>query len=137
MIRYSNKQQDKRFAQKNYKIRAELYEKGKLNFFKKEIDTLWILESLIMESGITVGRIWNKDDNIEYSSPAGMLDSAKYKPFSQHVCELIENWDTLKIKIEENARGVVFDSKHVYATRVIKTLKGIKIEYLSFNDLNN
>ena len=135
MVRSSNKQQNTRFAEKNYKIRAELCRNGKLNFLNKKIDTLWILESQLIESGIMVGRIWNKEGNVEYSFPVGMLDSARYKPFSQHLCELVENWDTLKIKMEERTQQIVFDSKYVYATRVIKTSKGIKIEHISFSDL--
>ncbi|SKA36737.1 hypothetical protein SAMN04488128_104162 [Chitinophaga eiseniae] len=136
-IEVSNQQEPRQLSELNHKIRLELYEKGNLDFLNKTNDTIWILESQFMDSGITLGRIWNKKGFVDYSFQNGKLDTKTYKPFTKHICDLIENWDKRTIKAEESAQLSPLDSKYIYGKRVIVNSGAIAIDTISFSELFN
>lgn len=136
-IKSNNQHQNSQFTEKSHLARIELYKTGKLNFLKTQVDTIWFLESQLIESGIILGKIWNKQGAVEYSVEKGKLDFETYKPFTPHVCNLIENWDTASIKKEEKTQDPLINANYIYATRVIKTSKDIKVDTISFTDLFN
>lgn len=117
----------------NHKIRLDLYKQGKLDFVNSS-DTIWILGSQITDSGILLGRIWTRKGGVDYSFQKWIFDFKTYK-FSQHECDLIERWDTAKIKAEEKTQLPALDGGYNYGTRVIKTAHGIKIDNVSFNQI--
>ncbi|KAA2239588.1 hypothetical protein F0L74_25690 [Chitinophaga agrisoli] len=103
-----------------------LYETGKLDFLKRGTDTIWMLESLLTESGIIVGRIWNSH---------GVTDYNTYEAFSPYICRLVESWDTAAIRMEAETQARAFHSMHIYATRVISAADNPRIDTISFTEL--
>lgn len=121
----------KHLAGLNHKIRLDLYKQGKLNFLH-HCDTIFILGSQFTDSGILLGKIWTRNGSVTYSYQKGVFDFDTYQPFTPYECELIEKWDTAKIKAAQTAQ---LDGTYNYGTRVIKKDKTIKIDNISFNQI--
>ncbi|QJB38518.1 hypothetical protein HF324_11855 [Chitinophaga oryzae] len=136
-IKISNQQEPKQLSELNHRIRLELYENGNLDFLNKGNDTIWILESQFIDSGIMLGRIWYKRGFVNYSFQSGKLDTKTYQPFTKYICDLIEKWDKKRIREEEREQLSPLVSKYIYGTRVIINPGAIAIDTISFNELFN
>lgn len=118
-----------------HKLRMELYNLNKLSFLEKPKDTIWILESLMRQSGATLGRIWNKSGFIDYAYDGNTFDFTSYIPFTKHIVNLIENWDVSDIKTEAKEQKQFFDLGYIYASRVVREDDNVKVDTISFVQL--
>lgn len=131
----SSIQEPIQFSKLGHEIRMQLYKNGKLDFVNRTHDTLWMLESQFMDTGVRFGRIWSSKGDIVYTFNRGKLNTDSSRLFTRHICHLIEKWDTLTIKAEEKEQKSLMDGKYIYGTRVILSGRNIEINKISFNEL--
>jgi hypothetical protein len=115
-------------------LRTKLYRDGRLNFISSDFDTLYILESYESESGTYIGRIWNKDDALNYTYNRNSFSFDQQKLFTDYTVRLVQNWDTTEIRKEESMNANNLPEKYINATRVFIANAKTKIQCIKFKE---
>ena len=100
-----------------HKLRMKLYQDGKLNYLIKS-DTLYMLETYAIQDAAFYGKIWTREDSVEY---VYMNSSFKFditSPFTNYMCQLIVKWDTQAIRGNELLYSNMNPSQTIYGTNI-------------------
>lgn len=117
-----------------HEIRVKLDKLGKLGF-AAENDTLFLLESYSIESGIFYGLIWNNLDEVKYKYQYrdNSFDFGGYEGFPPYIRDFVQEWDTVAIRHEERMDPeTISPRRDIYATRVIKHKDSLEIDRIKF-----
>lgn len=115
-------------------LRTKLYKENKLGFLSLGFDTLYVLESYGIESGNYIGRLWNKNGMVSYTYHNNTFSFEQSNLFTDYTVQLVQNWDTVGIRREENRNGVNLPERHITASRIIGRDKEFEIECIRFKD---
>ncbi len=115
-------------------LRTQLYKEGKLGFLSSGFDTLYILESYDIESGNYIGRLWNENGTVSYTYHNNSFSFEQSNLFTDYTIQLVQNWDTVGIRREENRNGVNLPERYITASRVIGRDKEFEIVCIKFKD---
>jgi hypothetical protein len=118
-------------------LRVKLFDSGKLNFVNFNEDTLYLLETYDIQSGGYHGRIWNKNNYIQYvyfyNSGFNYYEKTMFTEFT---IDLIQRWDIDGIREEERLNSGWTPVYLIYGSRIIFSNKP-KIDYLKFKRFFN
>jgi hypothetical protein len=114
-------------------IRKKLYSSGKLGFITKS-DTLFLIESRSIDDGNFYGKIWSTYGKVEYTYSNRKFDFNANQNYTNYMCKLVNEWDTLTIRREEEKNSTMATPRNIYATRVIKTNEDVIIDCILFRD---
>lgn len=104
--------------------------------FFNDFDTLFILESFDIESGTYYGKIWNKEQDIEYSYFKNNFNFDRHQIYSKYMVKLVSEWNLKEIsKEEENSH--LTSPLLIYASRIVSTHKKIKVDCTVFKEFYN
>jgi len=117
-------------------IRIKLYNDGKLNDLLKNFDTLYLMQSFEIESGVYIGRIWSKKKflNYQYKNKKFSFDDGEY--FNKYSIELLEKWDTVSIRRNEKQFANTLPERWVKGIKVVKLKKRFDIMCISYRDFS-
>ena len=121
-------------AESFHSLRTKLYNEGKLNFINSDFDTLYILETYEIESGTYAGRIWNRKDALNYTYNKNSFSFNQQKLFTDYTVQLIQNWDTVGIRMEGNINATNLPEKYINGTRVFIANAKTGIECIKFKE---
>lgn len=98
-------------------------------------DTLFFLESIGLESNNFYGQIWDKKKKIGYVyNDKKDIRICSDNIYTNYMCKLIENWDTISIRYEEKNDPPMMNPRTIYGTRVVVEKEGLKIDCIKFNE---
>lgn len=117
-------------------IRLKLFNEGKLPFLKNGFDTLYLLESYEIESGLYAGLIWNSHGTLNYTYHKGYLGFPDQKNYTLYTIGLIEKWDTTMIKAEEKS-AIELPQKYITGICLVKQNGDISIRCVRFKEFFN
>jgi len=117
-----------------HSLRTKLYNDRKLNFISFNFDTLYILESYEIESGTYVGRIWNRKNALNYTYDKNSFSFNQQKLFTDYTIQLVQNWDTAAIRMEESVNANKLPEKYINGTKVLIANKKAEIECIKFKE---
>lgn len=120
-------------AERFYKIRSRLLKIKNLSFIDKS-DTFFLIESSSIVSNRCFGKIWNNYGKIEYVENDGEFDFDINSIYTAFMCKLVQNWDTLSIRHEENIHNILSNGRSIIGTRVIKNNSNYTIECIVFGE---
>jgi hypothetical protein len=118
-------------------IRDKLYKdnNNKTSFLREVFtkDTLYMMESFVIEGKAYFGRIWNGRSAVEYKYEEGHFTYFDRLPFfDAYSIDNIQRWDTSRIKAESEKYGNVIVGSSLYATRIIVDGKKIRVNTITF-----
>lgn len=117
-----------------HSLRTKLYNEGRLNFISSDFDTLYILETYEIESGIYMGRIWNRKEALSYTYNKNSFSFDQQKIFTTYTVQLVQNWDTAAIRKEESMNANNVPEKYINGTRVFLSNTKTEIECIRFKE---
>jgi hypothetical protein len=117
-----------------HSLRTKLYNEGKLDFINSDFDTLYILETYEIESGTYIGRIWNRKDALNYSYSKSSFSFDQQKLFTTYTVQLVQNWDTAAIRMEEITNANKLPEKYITGNRVFIVNAKTEIECIKFKE---
>lgn|GEM_PF-1259939 len=119
-----------------YEIRMKMDSLNKFNSFEHE-DTIYFLESYGIEDGTYYGKIWSKNNEIEYTYYQGNFDFNQEKVFTQYTCKLIEAWNIAAIHNEENINSTMTSPLTIFGSKIILKKSKIKVKCVKFKEFYN
>jgi len=104
-----------------HNLRSKLYAAGKLDFINNNQDTLYILESYDIQGGSYRGRMWNRNGLVQYryDYDSGFTFNNYKKMFTDYTIELIQKWDIVSIREEEQLYSNIIPVFFIYSSRII------------------
>jgi hypothetical protein len=117
-----------------HSLRTKLYNEGKLNFINPDFDTLYILETYEIESGVYTGRIWNRKGALNYNYYKNNFSFDQQNLFTAYTVQLIQNWDTSAIRMEESMNANNLPEKYIDGTKVHIVKTKTQIECIKFKE---
>ncbi len=115
-------------------LRTQLYKEGKLGFLSSGFDTLYVLESYDIESGNYIGRLWNEKGTVSYTYHNNHFSFEQSSLFTDYTIQLVQNWDTIGIRREENINAINLRERYINASRVISRNKEFETTCIKFKD---
>lgn len=115
-----------------HSLRTKLYNERKLNFINSDFDTLYILESYEIENGNYIGSIWNRRGALNYTYNKNNFSFDQQKVFTDYTVQLVQNWNTAAIRMEESMNANSLPEKYINGTRVFIANTKIEIECIKF-----
>lgn len=103
----------------DHQNRMALFDAGMLSFLDLQQDTIFLMAKTRIQTGQRAYRIWNKRGALNYTYTHPNLNVVEYVQFRPRNVELISNWDTVLLKVEEANRIGTFHELSVQAFRVI------------------
>ncbi|MBD8387938.1 hypothetical protein [Dysgonomonas sp. BGC7] len=117
--------------------RQELNKLDSLSFINQKMDTVYLLETYDMETGISYGSIWNKCKRLNYTYyHGGVLEFKADDFFARYMRALVSAWDIDAIRKEEKRGSKPISPNDIYATRIIIGKK-TKIDFFTFNEFSD
>ena len=120
-----------------HSLRTKLHNEGKLNFINIDLDTLYLLESYEIENGTYIGRIWNAKSSINYAYTKNNFSYNSTKLYTEYTVNLIQKWDTLRIRKEETENANSLHEKYINGARIFISKGNAQIECITFKEFFN
>jgi hypothetical protein len=93
-----------------------------------------MLEEYSILEASSYGKIRSLNDSIEYMYRKKKMDLNHSGWFTKFTKELVQQWDILGIRKEEQLNSNMNPSSLIYATRVIKLKKQYEIDTITFKN---
>lgn len=113
-------------------IRKQLINMDSLNFISYR-DTVFILETLEYETGITHGMIWNKHQSLAYQYFQNKFTLNGPSLFDKTTVGLVEMWNIEKIKAYGEESKLISPSLYFASRAIIKQIE-ISVDCIAFNE---
>lgn len=113
-------------------VRLKLYQTGKLNFLKNA-DTVFMLESFSVEEATFYGKIWTVNDSVQYMYRNNDFNFNTQTPFTTYMSQLINRWDTMAIRENENLYSDIIPAQLVFGTKIIDYKNAPEIYTIKFS----
>lgn len=100
-------------------------------------DTIFFLESFSVEDGTYYGKIWDKNNKIEYTYYDGNFDFSQKDIFTLYACGLLENWDLAAIRNEEKLNSTMTSPLTIFGSRAIIKKGKVETDCIRFKEFYN
>jgi hypothetical protein len=117
-----------------HELRAKLYNEGMLNFMNADMDTLYIMERYDIESATFSGRIWNRKGVLNYTYDRRSFSFDEQKLFTDYTVQLVQDWNTVVIRMEESTNAHSIPEHNINASRVFITKGKNRIDCILFKE---
>ncbi|SHE76836.1 hypothetical protein [Pedobacter caeni] len=116
------------------KARTKVYKTSQAEFLKKEMDTLFLLESYDPQYASVNATITDRKNRISYKYVKNKLILLERSAFTDYEIKLVLKWDTLEIRKESKLNGNLLGGTIVNASRCYRKDGNWVIENIYFSD---
>lgn len=116
----------------SYNLRNQLT--ARLDFINYNQDTIFLLESYDIETGIFNNAIWTDKGKIEYESFSGNITVSDNNYFIERLYQMIECWDSTTIRQEEEKSSNMLGREMMFGARIVINKGELDIQCIRFNE---
>ncbi|MBE9468057.1 MAG: hypothetical protein IMY72_07015 [Bacteroidetes bacterium] len=130
------KPKEKDLKKSFHEIRIKIDSLNKFNSIK-DADTIYFLESFGIEDGTFYGKIWNRNESIEYTYYRRKFNFNQKGIFTQYTCKLVEEWNILEICEEEKVNSTMTSPITIFGSRISFKKGKVKAKCIKFKEFYN